>query len=199
MLGLADGRQRSYGACMPESGRNIKIGPDRGSLLLRTSRAGLAAQVGHDLTLEVTGWSGEVMVAEDPARSSLRVTVETGTLKVVAGTGGVKPLSDRDKREMVANARKILDTDRHPTATFTATRITADNDAGVIEGTLSLLGKERPFELKVTRLDEDHFRGTGTVRQSDFGIKPYTAFFGALKLADPVEVAVDLDLSEHER
>lgn len=198
-MGFADVHQRSYGACMPESGRHIEIGPDRGPLLLRTSRAGLAAQAGHDLTLEVTRWSGEVLVAEDPAESSVRVTVEIGTLRVASGAGGVKPLSDRDKREIGQNARKILDADRHPTATFTSTKIKADNDGGVIEGTLSLLGKERPFELTVTRLDEDHFRGTGTIRQSDYGVKPYTAFFGALKLADPVEVEVDLDLSERER
>jgi len=32
------------------------------------------------------------------------------------------------------------------------------------------------------------------VRQSDFGIKPYTAFLGVLKVSDAVGVAVDVEL-----
>ena len=40
------------------------------------------------------------------------------------------------------------------------------------------------------------YQATTTVRQTDFGIKPYSAFLGALKVADAVEVEVDLDLSQ---
>jgi polyisoprenoid-binding protein YceI len=184
---------------MSALGRRLHIGPDRGSLILRTSRAGVAAQAGHDLTIEVTRWSGEVFVAEDPSQSEVHVTVEIGTLRVVSGTGGMKPLSDREKREIAQNARKILDADRHPTATFTSTKVSTDNGGGVVEGTLRLLGKEQPFHLDLTRSGEDHCQGAGAVTQSAYGIKPYTALFGALKLADPVRVEVDLDLSEKDQ
>ena len=34
-------------------------------------------------------------------------------------------------------------------------------------------------------------RGTAVVKQSDWGMKPYSALFGALKVADEVEVAID--------
>jgi hypothetical protein len=34
--------------------------------------------------------------------------------------------------------------------------------------------------------------------QSDYGIKPYTAFLGALRVRDAVDVDVELDLSEPE-
>jgi hypothetical protein len=36
------------------------------------------------------------------------------------------------------------------------------------------------------------------VPQSAFGIKPYSGFFGALKLRDEVTVEFDLDLSKAE-
>jgi hypothetical protein len=36
---------------------------------------------------------------------------------------------------------------------------------------------------------------SGIVRQSDHGIKPFSAFFGALKLADAVRVEAELDQS----
>ena len=162
-----------------------RIGPDNGRLLLRTGRRGLAAQAGHDLVIEVTRWSGEV------SETSVTVTAETGSLRVIEGKGGAISLSERDKREIAATARKILQADHQPEITFTSTKVTAD----LVEGTLTILGRDRPFQLKVVQPGENRYRGTGTVVQSEYGIKPYTAMFGALKLADPVAVEAEVDLS----
>ena len=49
----------------------------------------------------------------------------------------------------------------------------------------------RPFRLQVAQSDLGTYRGTGTVVQSAYGIKPYTAFFGALKVRDTVDVEVE--------
>ena len=43
-------------------------------------------------------------------------------------------------------------------------------------------------------LEGDRVRGGATVTQSRWGIKPYSAFFGALRLADDVEVEFDVRL-----
>jgi polyisoprenoid-binding protein YceI len=171
-------------------GQHHEIGPQRGRLILRTSRQGLAAQAGHDLTIEVSRWHGELRLADDPADCSVEVVAEIGTLRVLEGTGGVKPLSDRDKREIAGNARKILAADRHPEARFVSTAITADS----VDGTLTLLGQEHPFRLGITRAGDKHFVAKGDVLQSDYGIKPYTAFFGALKLADRVAIEAEINL-----
>jgi polyisoprenoid-binding protein YceI len=168
-----------------------EIGPGNGKLILRTSREGLAAPAGHDLTIEVTRWSGELDLADPPERSSLKVTVETGSLRVLEGVGGVKPLSERDKREIIGNARKILDSDRQPRATFGSDRIAG----GTVSGTLTIMGKERPLRFEVSQLSAGRYRARGQVVQSEYGIKPYTALFGALKLADPVGVEAEVDVS----
>jgi polyisoprenoid-binding protein YceI len=39
------------------------------------------------------------------------------------------------------------------------------------------------------------YRATTTIRQTEYGIKPYSAFLGSLKVADAVEVEIDIDLS----
>ena len=39
------------------------------------------------------------------------------------------------------------------------------------------------------------YEATTTIRQTDFGIKPYSGFLGALKVRDTVDVAVEVDLS----
>ncbi|GII00144.1 YceI family protein [Planobispora takensis] len=174
----------------------ISVGPARGTLILRTSRQGLAAQAGHDLTIEVTRWSGEAVVAEDPAASSVTVTADTGSLRVVAGSGGVKPLTEREKQEIAATARRLLGSDRRPEARFTSAEVSPGGDGGAtVTGTLALLGRERPLRLEVAHLGGGRYRATGRVVQSEYGIKPYSAFFGALKLADAVEVEAELDLS----
>lgn len=173
----------------------VQIGPDHGRLLLHTGRKGLAAQAGHDLTIEVTRWSGELVLAEDVTQSSMTVTAELGSLRVLEGTGGAMPLSDRDKREIASTARKLLDTDRQPAARFTSASVTGDDQGGVVEGTLTILGQDHPFTLKVSHPGEKRFTATGTVIQSEYGIKPYTAMFGALRLADPVGIEAEVDLS----
>jgi polyisoprenoid-binding protein YceI len=185
---------------MSTPGQRHQVGPGSGTLLLRTSRQGLAAQAGHDLTIEVTRWSGEVYVAPDPAASTVTITAETGSLRVLSGSGGVKPLSEREKREIEQTARRLLDADRRPEAGFTSDTITPDGrGGGVVDGTLTLLGMARPLRIQITGFGEGRYRGTGRVVQSDYGIKPYTAFFGALKVADAVGVEAELDLRAGDR
>lgn len=174
------------------------LGADNGRITLRTSRDGLVAQAGHDLTIEAVRWSGELVVADDTAPASLEAKVDLTALVVRAGTGGIKPLSDRDKREISVTARKVLGADRNPEAAFTATgfEATPDGSGGVITGLLSLAGQSRPVKLEVSQASPGVYRVTTTVRQTDFGIKPYSAFLGSLKVSDAVHVEVDLDLSQ---
>ena len=173
-----------------------KIGADRDRLVLRTTRDGLAATAGHDLTIEVTRWSGELNVAEDSTPTALDLRIDMTSLAVLSGTGGVKPLSDRDKREIVSTARKTLGADRTPEATFGNAKFEPGPGGGTISGTLTLAGQSAPVRLQVTETGDDRYHATGTVVQSDFGIKPYRGFFGALKVSDPVQVEADVDLSQ---
>jgi polyisoprenoid-binding protein YceI len=173
-----------------------QVGADRDRLVLRTSRDGLAATAGHDLTIEVTRWSGELTVAEDSAPTALDVRIDMTSLVVRSGTGGVKPLTDRDKREIASTARKTLGADRHPEATFGDAKFEPGANGGTISGTLTLAGQSAPVRLQVTETGDGRYHATGTVVQSDFGIKPYRGFFGALKVSDPVQVEADVDLSQ---
>ena len=44
---------------------HYRLVPDNGRIVLRTSRDGLAATAGHDLTIEAPRWSGELVVKDD--------------------------------------------------------------------------------------------------------------------------------------
>lgn len=198
---LDDRPQVSYGAAMALSAGRHRFGSDhRGRLLLMTSRDGLAAQAGHDLTIEINDWSAELTMSEDLRPVALTVRVDLNSLSVLDGTGGVKPLTDRDRREIAANARKSLKSTQFPAATFSAAGFESagdggDDGGGVVPGTLALAGAERQVRLDVASTGPDRYLVTGSVRQTDFGIKPYSAFLGALRVSDIVGVRAEIDLS----
>lgn len=169
-----------------------ELGPQDGRLVLRTSRSGLGRRAGHDLTIEATRWTAAVTVGEPLGGSSGRIVVEVDGLEVREGTGGVKPLSDRDRRDIGDNLRKVLEARRNPEITFAATAV--DAAAGEIEGDLTIAGRTKPVRVRA-EVDGDRVRGGVTVQQTRWGIKPYTAFFGALRLADEVEIEFELRLS----
>jgi polyisoprenoid-binding protein YceI len=174
-----------------------QLGPDHGRILLRTYREGLAATAGHDLTIEATRWSGVLEINEDLSPASLDVRIDMGALVVREGTGGVKPLSDRDRREIAVTARKTLAADRFPEAVFTATAFAPGaSGGGEISGSLTLHGQTRPVRVQVSQTGPDRYHAEATVVQSDYGIKPYTGFLGALRVRDAVDVSADVDLSE---
>ncbi len=171
------------------------LGPDHGRLLVQTSRTGLGRRAGHDLTIEASRWRAAATVdAADPAGSSVTVTVEVDSFQVREGAGGVKPLTDGDRAEIKRTIqRQILDTARYPAITFRSTGVAGPPESFTVEGELTIRDVTRPVTVHGSAAG-DRVRGGATIVQSQFGIKPYSAFFGALKLADEVEITFDLTL-----
>ncbi|HEX7160734.1 MAG TPA: YceI family protein [Trebonia sp.] len=173
-----------------------ELGPGDGRVLVKTGREGLAARAGHDLTVEIVVWSARVTVPDtgDLAAATVTAELDLGSLTVREGSGGAKPLSDRDRRDIQAQARKILG--QPAQAAFASTEVVPAAGAttgGAIEGTLTMHGTTRPLRLQVTSQAPGQFRGGATVRQTDFGITPYSGFFGTLKLKN--EVAVEFEVT----
>ena len=178
-----------------------ELGPSSGRVLVKTGRVGLAARAGHDLTLEITDWQARVTTPGEDGGGVADATVTAdlglGSLTVREGTGGAKPLTDRDRRDVQAQVRKILgDAAR---AGFTSQRVIPSStsssgapSAGAIEGTLTLHGVSRGIRLQVNSPEPGRYRGSATIRQTDFGITPYSGLFGALKLRDEVTVEFEV-------
>jgi len=180
----------------------FRFGPDSGRVILKTTRAGLAALAGHDLALEVTRWSARVEVPDEDAGGVTAATVtadlDLGSLEVREGTGGAKPLTDRDRKEIKKTISGILGDGE---ASFTSSRIIRTGaSGGAVEGALTINGKAQPLRLQVSEPEPGpgRYRGTGTVVQSAYGIKPYVGFFGALRLRDEVGVEFEVDLTKAE-
>ena len=115
-----------------------------------------------------------------PAAATVSAELDLGSLEVREGTGGAMPLTDRDRREIKKQMGGILG---GGTASFASSRmIPSGSSGGAIEGTVTLNGKTQPARLQLTDSGSGRYRGSATLAQTGFGIKPYTGFFGALKL-----------------
>jgi polyisoprenoid-binding protein YceI len=179
-----------------QAGRHL-LGTQHGRIVLMTFRDGLASQAGHDLTIEPARWSGELVVGDDLAPTSLEVRIDMGSLVVSDASGGLKPLTDRDKREIAVTARKVLGADRNPEATFAASAFEPGAaGGGAVTGTLTLAGRSRPLRLDISESSPGSYEAKTSVTQSDFGIKPYSGFLGALKVRDSVSVQAEVSLPQ---
>ena len=163
-------------------------------MLVKTSRTGLGRRAGHDLTLEVTGWSADVVInTGDPAQSSVTVTLDTGSIEARHGSGGLKPLTDSDRADIKKTIQeKILHPGTHPEITFRSTAVEGSPGEFTINGDLTIMGKTQPATVHGHVGDDGRIRGDATISHSRWGIKPYSGFGGLLRVADEVQVQFDL-------
>ncbi|NNG19904.1 YceI family protein [Naumannella sp. ID2617S] len=167
-----------------------ELTPADGELLVRTGCEGAMARMGHDLTLAVGRWRATLGLAEAAADCTLSATADLDSLSVRDSAGGAKEVSASDRKTIERNAAGSLGGGR---LTFTATEITGGLDRGTVRGEATLNGVTRPLELAVERTG-DGYRLTGTIVQSQFRIKPYSAMMGALKVADAVQIEATVRL-----
>jgi superoxide dismutase, Fe-Mn family len=161
---------------------------------VRTGRTGAAAKAGHDLLIHVIGWEATLEVGEDPAQTSIVLVVDPTSLRVREGTGGMQPLGYEDK----ASIEQTIDDEvlKHMGIEFRATSVQeADGGRRIsVEGNLTLAGETRPIAFDLAVGDGGRLGGRAVVTQTNWGMTPYTGLFGALKVADEVEVAIDATL-----
>jgi polyisoprenoid-binding protein YceI len=148
-------------------------------------KEGLLSKVGHDLELRA-----EDLLVEVEA-GSVRARIGAAGLRVVSALregAEVPSLSPSDKRDIEQTlCDRILDARRHPDIRFRSTRVEERGDIVHIEGALALHGVERALSL-TARADAAVWVTEVALSQPDFGIKPYSAMFGALKVQPVVRV-----------
>jgi polyisoprenoid-binding protein YceI len=175
-----------------------RFGADTGQMLIRTYRTGLGSRAGHGLTIEVTSWQGTAQVGADAASSSVALTVDVESFEVREGRGGIKPLTDADRTDIRDTIReKVLDTARYPSIAFRSTALNGAPHDLLVDGELVIRDVNHPITVRGSVEQSAagyRLRATAQVVQSQWGIKPYSAFFGALRLRDAVDIAVNATL-----
>lgn len=177
---------------MIEAGK-YEFGPSNGHLYLNIYRQGLAKKLGHDLTLEVSQWEAQVVVDDDPSKSSMTASADTQSISVLEGHGGAKKLTDRDRREIVSNIdNKILSTDQYRDVSFKSTSVDGGGDHFDVAGELTIMGSTSPATMTID-VAGNNAKGKMPINQTDFGIKLFS-FMGVLKVKDNVDISFDLNV-----
>jgi polyisoprenoid-binding protein YceI len=150
--------------------------------------------MGHRLTIVMRRWQATVgWSGGEPATAQLSVDVDS--LEVLRGEGGISPLkelSGPEKTLIRSNALRQLDAGRFPGISFTADSIEKSPDGYRLAGTLQIRGRTRAQAIDLRTDDSGEMwrlSSRARVRQSDFGVKPYSLLMGSLKVADDVTVS----------
>jgi hypothetical protein len=161
------------------------LGPADGTLTVRTGRKGAASKAGHDLRIEVTSWQATLELGDDP---SLTLSADPRSFKVREGTGGVKSLDDGDK----ANIEQTIDDEvlKGGSIEFRSTGVAVDGERVSVHGDLTIGSKTQAIAFDLLN-SGGRLAGSAVVHQPTWGIKPYSALFGTLKVADDVTVSID--------
>ncbi len=170
-----------------------EFGPDNGTLHVNTYREGMAQKIGHDLILDVGKWKATVEVGQDGTPSRIGLEADPRSLSVHEGRGGAKPLSDKDRADIVKSIdEKVLG---GQPISFQSSGVEGDSGQMSVSGELTMAGATKPATFKLDLADDGRVSGTLPLAQSQWGIKPFKAMMGALKVRDEVEIVLDVPLA----
>jgi polyisoprenoid-binding protein YceI len=157
-----------------------------------TYKEGLLSAVAHDLKIRVGSF--QIDVAED--FSSVEATFDPMSLQVecarVEGRDAPGTLSKRDRRTIEDNiVKEVLEAKRYKEVRYASSHVQAKGEGYRIDGTLTLHGQSHSMRVPVRR-EGDRYVAEVRLHQPDFGIKPYRAALGTLKIRPDVDVRISV-------
>ncbi|MCI0525414.1 MAG: YceI family protein [Acidobacteria bacterium] len=168
--------------------RTYTIVPSESSFWVFVGKAGLFSALGHDHEIGVKSFSGQVTVPEAGASGgSLELEIDAKSLAVLD-----KKVSEADRKKIFdAMHNDVLESAKHQKITFKSVSVgdvkQTGNDAYsfTLNGDLTLRGVTKRIAVPVAlTITPQQLRATGkyALKQTDYGIKPYSAAGGTIKV-----------------
>jgi polyisoprenoid-binding protein YceI len=162
------------------------IDTTRSTVTVRVFKAGLFRALADDHTIEAPLAEGTL---DDSAMPSVQIAIDARRMHVL--DPGVSP-KDRQAVQTRMLGPDVLDADRFPHIRFHSVAIQqADADRWSVRGELELHGQTRPVTVNVVRA-QGHYKGSTSLKQSDFGIKPISIVGGTVKVKDEIRIEFDI-------
>jgi polyisoprenoid-binding protein YceI len=173
------------------------IDPKGSTFTVRAFATGLLSSFGHDPTIAIPDFQGEVHFTSGALEdASLRIVIQAASLIVT------DDISQKDREEIERRMYdEVLETDGFQEIVYDAPRassvqrIAESQYVVALNGELTLHGVNRaqPVSARVTIKDET-LRATGdfSIRQSDYEIRPVSAAGGTVKLKDELKLSFDI-------
>lgn len=152
---------------------------------VKTGKAGMLRGLAHAHVVRARSFSGRMTYdRKNRENSSVEITVMAEGLEILTAA---KPSDKQKIRE--AMLTKVLNARQHPEIKFVSRKVERTERGVRIGGELTLVGSTRPVSVDVVLTEQGEklsARGTFSVRQTEFGIKPYKAAMGTIQVADEV-------------
>lgn len=161
--------------------------------IVQVHKEGALSALGHDLDLRVGRFSVEVADG-----SRVRASFDVDSIRVVTATRAGEPidaLSANDREKIEALIRNdILEASRFSEVVFESSEVGTSEFGRVVRGRLTLHGVTRPVEAR-SRIQGEVETFRTRIHQPGFGIKPYRAMLGALRVQADVFVLLSVPVT----
>jgi hypothetical protein len=158
----------------------------RSSLKIRVFKSGVFSGFAHDHEIQAPIEEGKI---DSSTHASVQLRVDSRKMRVL------DPEISADKRAEIQHtmqSAEVLDAEKFPEISYESTSVSGNGDAHwKVRGNLTLHGKKQPVEVEVS-LEGGHYRGSTSIKQSDFGIEPIRIAGGAVKVKDELKVEFDI-------
>jgi polyisoprenoid-binding protein YceI len=162
------------------------IDVNKSSLKIRVFKSGAFSAFAHDHEIQAPIDEGKIDSSSSP---SVQLRVDSRKMRVLDPEISVEKRAEI-QHTMEGNA--VLDVEHFPEISYRSTAITKTGDAHwEVRGNLNLHGKNQPVVVLVS-FEGDHYRGSASFKQSDFGITPIRIAGGTVKVKDEVKIEFDI-------
>jgi polyisoprenoid-binding protein YceI len=189
---------------MPAGARTFDIDSARSVVTILVHRAGPFAKFGHDHVVTSGQEAGFAWLGQDPAGSGFEIHVPVASLVVddpaaraaVGGDfAGEVPASAREGTFHNMTRPEVLDAAEFPEVIVRCNGLGGTWDRPVAAADLTIRGTTRRVEVPVElerATDTLTARGAFRIKQSDFGITPFSVAGGAIQVGDELELRFEI-------
>jgi polyisoprenoid-binding protein YceI len=189
---------------VPGDARVYEIDPERTRVTVLVYRAGRLARLGHNHAITSGQERGVIWLGTDAAASGFEIHVPVASFVVddpearaAAGSDFPGTVPDEARQGTTANMLRaeVLDAEHYPEIVVRAERGEGDWRHAIVHATVRVKDVPRemdvPVDLAVTP-QAVTASGAFQVRQTDFGITPFSVGGGALQVADTLDVRFEI-------
>ena len=159
---------------------------DNSSLKIRVFKSGAFSAFAHDHEIQAPIEEGKI---DSSDKASVQLRVDSRKMRVL------DPEISADKRAEIQHTMQsatVLDVEHFPEISYQSTEVTSRGEGHwEVRGDLALHGKKQPVVVEVS-LQSGHYRGSASIKQSDFGIEPIKIAGGTIKVKDEVKIEFDI-------
>lgn len=167
-------------------------GADRNELRVLVFRSGAAARMGHNHVLRAADLRVDWPTAGPVLRFRLdALAIDPPDLRAGLGAAFASAVDDEARAGTRANLLKALAADVHPEVVVRTLQQQGEGPRRAVEAEITLHGVSRR-QWFVVAVDGRRARGEVVVRQSDFGLQPFSVLGGLLAVQDALVVQFEL-------